>query len=337
MATSKNHPAASLMGLPRELRDEILAYLVLPGYVYTSSDKPNTANLHRSKVQANTFVDTRIYLPCRLSPNVLGVSRQLRDECLQCHNYILALSSSSPVSTAALDSEKQPQRSNSNILAERLGNELDEEAERLGDHGVRITLEAQRAQRGPFGYAIPVRDELSPRFLALLPLMKRARKLRLVIWAGYEWWNGSRPRAMKMVNGRPRIDPDAQPDKPDAVSFAVGKVLEQLPAVEELEIDIIAHVGEFSRWDLPVLAWENVQYWLDGPIAREGGQSLKKVNRKLAGVWDPKLTEAFYEQQETRVDASEKWHIKRHGDVRTVSKDHQTLGRKLCANKSSPR
>ncbi|EAT90629.1 hypothetical protein HBI56_158130 [Parastagonospora nodorum] len=298
----------SLLALPRELRDEIISYLCLPSFVYTSSSKPNTENLHRSKVPASTFVDTRIYLPCRISPNVLGVCRQLREECLQYHRSAM---------NAQTDTSKDDGGpTTSNVLAERLGQEVDECAERIGDQGLRITIEVQRAQRGPFGYAIPVREELSPRILSLLPLIERARKLRIVVWAGYDWWNGSRPRAMTRINGRMRIDENA-PAKPDAVSFAIGKLLERLPAVEELEVIVLARVGDFSKWDLPDPAWTNIQYWLDGPILPEKRETLRVVKRQLAAVWGFDELEAIYEQQETRVGESGTWHVKRHGDVKT--------------------
>jgi hypothetical protein len=318
-----------LMSLPRELRDEILGYLVMPAFIYTSSAKPDTANLHRSKVEAHAFVDTRIYLPCRIAPNVLGVCRQLREECLQYHTHTLL---SCPPSATLLPREDQP---SSSILAARLGNEVDAEAECLGDQGIRITLEAHRAQRGPFGYSVPVREELSPRFLALLPLMERSRKLKLVVWAGYDWWNGSRPRATKMVNGRPKIDETAQAAKPDAISFAIGKMLEHFPAVEELEVVVQAHTGDLSRWDLPDLAWQNIQYWLDGPVAPEGGQSLKKVHRRLAAVWHAESVEAFYNQQETRSADNGTWHVKRHGDMKTVSGNAESHCKGMCANRFS--
>ena len=300
----------SLLTLPRELRDEIISYLSLPSFIYTSSSKPNTENLHRSKVQASTFVDTRIYLPCRISPNVLRVCRQLREECLQYHR------SAMNAQTDTSKDDKGP--TTSNVLAERLGQEDDECAERIGDQDLRITLEAQRALRGPFGYAIPVREELSPRFLALLPLIERARKLRIVVWAGFDWWNGSRPCAMTRMNGRMRIDENA-PAKPDAVSFAIGKVLERLSAVEELEVVILARTGDFSKWDLPDPAWTNIQYWLDGPILSEKSEALRVVRRQLSAVWGSDEVEAFYDQRETRVGESRTWHVKRHGCVKTVS------------------
>jgi hypothetical protein len=302
----------SLLALPRELRDEIIGYLALPGYVYTSSDKPNTENLHRSKIAAKTFVDTRIYLPCRIPPNVLAVCRQLREECLQYHRH--ALNHIPSPTNPDEDAEKLPV---SNVLAARVGTENDEEAERIGDHCLRITIEAQRPQRNTFGYAIPTRESLSPRFLSLLTQMHGSRKLRLVIWPGYDWWSGFRPRSMTRVNGKLKMDPDA-PTKPDAVSYAIGKVLEQLPAIEELDIDVLSHVGDMSRWYLLDTTWGNIQYWLDSPVlnpTRNNG-NLQKVRRRLASVWDSKVVEASYVQEETRMDGGV-WRVNRHGDMRT--------------------
>jgi hypothetical protein len=324
----------TLLALPRELRDEILSYLTLPDVVYTSSDKPNTENLHRSKIDANTYVDTRIYLPCRISPNVLGVCRQLRAECLHHHTYTLNTQLNSI--SAAPATEEPHERPTSNLVAARLGNETDEEAERLNDRGIRITLEAQRSQRGKFGYFIPAREELSPRFIALLPLMKSAKNLRLVIWPGFDWWNGSRPRAMRIVDGRQVFGDSAAAEKTDAVSYAVGKVLEHLPAVEELEIDVLAYVGDVSRWDLPDSMWEYVQYWLDGAVARELPEKLKSVKRRLMSVWNAKSIEAFYVQEETRLEGG-KWRVKRRGDTRTVSAKRRGCLESDCANFKSLR
>jgi hypothetical protein len=320
MATSTPSQRLSLLELPRELRDEIFSHLALPETVYTSGDKPNTTSVTNPQAQAKTFIDTRIYLPCGVRPNVLAVCRQLREECLQHHNRTLtSLPSTLPTAQdqetdlhAILSSNPDP------FSNDRKEDEIEEEFERLGDHSLRFTLLVQKPQRGRFGYAVPAREELSPRFMKLLPLMDRAKKLRLVIWPGFDWWNGSRPRSFIKVNGRMKIDEEAPP-QPDAVSVAIGKVLERLPAVEELEVDVVAHVSEFSKWDLPDLAWTNIQYWLDGPIVRGAGKKLNKVNRRLAGVWGAKLVEAFYEQQETRLDEGNTWHVKRHGEKETAS------------------
>jgi hypothetical protein len=330
MATSSPNQTTSLMTLPRELRDEIVGYLILPEFVYTSSDKPNTEHLHFTRREAKTFVDTRIYLASRISPNVLGVCQQLRQECLQHHAHIL---DSSANSTAMNDTQNPDQKPPSSVLAERLGTEKDEEAERLGNHGVRITLEAGRAQRGNFGYFQPIREELSPRFLALLPLIEKAKRLRLVVWPGYDWWNGQRPRAMTRVNGRLRhvgsSNGDSQSVHPDVVSFAIGKVLERLPAVEELSLDVLVHVSEVAQWDLPDQKWDNIQYWLDGPVARTCRPTVRKVVRRLTTVWTPKLTEAFYTQEEIRSDGEKKWHVSRKGNMRTVSNPYAMIAKRF--------
>jgi hypothetical protein len=301
MATFTPSERVSLLNLPRELRDEIIEHLAQPDFVYKSRDKPDFTKRGSRTKQYKYFLDTRIYIPYRIPSNVLGVCRQLREECLQ-YNYNLL--SPLPASTTSRGDIPAQDSEDDEV-------DLDAETERLGDRHLRITIETHR-------HGLNIREHLSPRLLSLLPFMERSRKLRIVAWAGFDWWNGARPRTLVKVNGRPTIDSTA-PARPDAVSFAIGKILEQLPAVEELELDVLANVGDLSRWDLPEVAWANIQYWLDGPIVPNAGQNLRKVSRRLAGVWNPKLVEAIYEQQETRLDGSETWHIKRHGDMRTVS------------------
>lgn len=309
--------SVTLTTLPREIRDEIFTHLILPGCVLTSSEKPNTSNLHKGTTHAKAFVDTRIYLPCRIPSQLSSVCRQLRQECLQLHFYLIN-SISTPDAPPALSSEEATSR----ILAERLGNEGDDEAERGHDRHVRITIEASRAQRGQFGYYDPVREDLSPRFLALLPLLNKIRRLRIVVWPGYDWWNGSRPRSIRRVNGRLRLEnpsTEPEPEKPDAVSFALGKILNHLPTVEELSIDVLSHAFDLSRWDLPDQKWENIQYWLDGSVVQKYSQALKKVHRRLAAVWFTNLIEAFYEQQEIRKRGARTWQVQRKGNMNTVS------------------
>lgn len=307
-----------LLVLPRELRDEIISHLMLPGFVYTSTSKQNTENLHRGQVPAPTFVDTRIYLPSRVAPSALGVCRQLREECLQYHAAQLnSATSARPKHNPAIEPM------NSRMLAERLGNENDDETERYGDSCMRVTLEVLRAQRNTTGYAQPVREEPSPRLLALLPLMNRTKKVRFVVWPGYDWWNGSRPRAMRRVHGRLKLveDEPAKEEsvKADAVTFAVTMMLKHLPAIEELQIDIISYIGEFRRGDLPDKKWENIQYWLDAPVSRAAGHNLRTVTRKLSAVWYSAHIEHFYQQRELRKEENRSWSVTRRGDMLTVS------------------
>ena len=303
-----------LLAIPQELREEVLQYLMLPEYVYTSTTTANTRNLHRARNPEKTYVDTRIYLPSRFPANVLRTCKQLRQECLQYQAHRL----DSTLAAIPPASEEQPM---SNTLAARLGTEVSEEAERASDTGtLRITIEIQRQQRGPMGYFVPIREELSPRFMALLPLMDKVRKLRLVVWPGYDWWSGGVVQPLRGIEKpEARILSPPGSKRLDAASFAISKILEHLVAVEELSIDVLMHASEGGRWDLPNNKWEKVQPWLDGPVTLKGGRALKRVVRRLAGVYQPWGPEPFYTQIEVRQKDGKTWKVERRGDMRTVS------------------
>lgn len=319
--------APSLMAIPRELREEILSYLVEPGFIYTSSASTETFSLYRSKKTEKTFVDTRIHLPSLPPANILATSKQLRDECLDSHFHLLntRLPTMGPVATC----KKRPK---SSLLAERLGTEFDEQAERACDkqNELRVTLEVQRQQRSSMGYFMPSRDQLSPRFLALLPFMDQARKLRLVIWPGYDWWNGPPQVSSKMRQSNVTY---LSGPKPDEVSVAIAKILERFSLVEELSVDMLIDGHSLGSWDLPTVKWERIQYWLDGPITVKRHQPLKKVHRRLLGVWAADSPELFYEQIET---LHQTWHVKRRGDMRTVKQDMYFLHKVLAKLFSLP-
>ncbi|KAF1942933.1 hypothetical protein EJ02DRAFT_453837 [Clathrospora elynae] len=260
-----------------------------------------------------TYVDTRIFLPSHPPANILVTCKQLRQECLEHHAYMFNVSSPS----LSKDAEEKPM---SNIVAERLGAEFAEEAERACDDGtLRITVEVQRPLRGPQGYFVPERNELSPRFLALLPLMNKTKKIRFAIWPGYDWWNGGpQPLTDKYGNIRPNTD---QAKKPDAVSAAIGKILECLPQVEELSVDVLMQASDGVRWDLPDAKWENVQPWLDTSVTPNAGQTLRKVTRRLIGFCKVSEPEPFYTQHETRQDSGNAWKVERKGDMGTASRN----------------
>ena len=303
-----------LLGIPRELREEILQHLALPAFVYTSSATTHTRNLHQARTPEKTYVDTRIYLSSHFPASALGICKQLRHECLEYQAHLLDFSTS----TTPLVAEEEPA---SRILAARLGTEEDEEAERAGDNSnLRITIEVQRQQRVTTGYHVPLREELSPRFMALLPLMGNARKLRLVLWAGYDWWNGGIVQPLRRIE-----KPEARnlatsiSARPDAATIAISMILEHLGAVEELEVDVLLHASDGGRWDLPDNKWEKIQPWLDGPVTMTGGQALKRVVRRLAGVYRPSEPEPFYTQIEVRQGDGKLWRVKRRGDMRTAS------------------
>jgi hypothetical protein len=239
---------------------------------------------------------------------------------------------------------------NSTKVAERSGTEFEEAAERAGDDGVtiRLTLEVQRALRNSFGFSIPTREDLSPRFLALLPLMRPVRKLKMVVWPGFDWWNGP-PQASPLEQWRQRkallkrinayqVGQTVQPSEAestetgssaaarlDAVSVAVSKILDQLPLVEELDLSIFIATGDLFRWDLPDVKWERIQPWLDGPITRSGELQLRKVTRTLTSVWQmPEVEIAshqpFYVQTEMRSNTStNRWSVERQAGLRAVS------------------
>ncbi|KAH6644528.1 hypothetical protein C7974DRAFT_408200 [Boeremia exigua] len=340
---------STLMAIPRELREEIIRYLTLPGTVYTSSAQANTQALHQpgSRKSEETYIDTRIFLPSRPPANILSTCKQLRQESLEHHAHWLNSSAAFEIA----DSNVGP--ANSTKIAERSGTEFDEAAERAGDDGVtlRFTLEVQRGLRGPFGFFVPVRKELSPRFSALLPLMKSARRLKIVVIPGFDWWSGGpktspleqwrqRKALLKRANAyqvghteqptQAEAIETGEPSQPrlDAVSVAIGKLLDQLPAVEELKLDVLIATGDLFRWDLPDAKWENIQPWLDSPISMSGGGQLIKVSRTLMTIWHKPETEVascqpFYVQKENRSDISgNKWLVKREAGLRAPLFEH---------------
>lgn len=294
-----------LLAMPRELRNEVYGQLALPMHVYTST---TMRDYHISARNPKTYIDTRIYLPSRIPINILATCRQLRQEALEHHAHQL----NSVTLQRPIETEPRPM---SSVLAERTGTEFLEEAERVCDDGtLRITLEVQRKLRGLMGYAVPLRDALSPQLLHLLPLMQRTHSLRLAIWPGYEWWNGGpQPLTDKYGNLRVNVAPVS---KPNDVTVAIEKLLEVLPEIEELKIDILMQSSEASNWDLPDRKWENIQAWLDTPIFMRG-HALQKVTRRLIAFWKASEPEPFYTQLETRQVSGSSWKVERKGNMAT--------------------
>ncbi|KAF2997972.1 hypothetical protein E8E13_006461 [Curvularia kusanoi] len=329
---------SDLLNLPRELREEILRHATLPPTIYTSSigeaDK--------------SYVDSRIFLPSHPPASLLASCRQLRQECLEHHAHLL----NSGISMKSTPSEEQSADSTSNTSSS--DGDFDLAAEQAVDDGVtlRLTLEVQRGRRGQFGgHHIPDRTELSPRFLSLLPLIEHTRKLKLVIWPGFDWWNGPSQTAslerwrqkkamLKRINAYQvgHTEPPSETQapeassatkiQPDAVSVAIEKILEQLPVVEELDLNILIATGDLFRWDLPDVKWEKIQPWLDGAVTKRGCQQLRKVSRRLISVWQkPELEIAshqpFYIQKEKRSDVmSNTWCVERQGGWRAPMFEH---------------
>jgi hypothetical protein len=144
--------------------------------------------------------------------------------------------------------------------------------------------------------------------------MQKARKLKLVVWPGFDWLDGERPPSLRFPG----------PVKPNALTFAIEEILEQIPTVEELSIHIFVATGDLFRWDLPDVTWAKIQPWLDRSVTAIERPTLKKVSRVLATVSQDANDETpgyepIYEQNEVRVGSGHTWNVKRHGGLQTVS------------------
>lgn len=146
--------------------------------------------------------------------------------------------------------------------------------------------------------------------------MEKARKLRLTLWPGFDWWNGG-PQVFIDKRGNARVNP-GEAAKPNAASVAINKILHYFPHVQELSVDVLMQASEGGRWDLPDRKWENVQPWLDASIVPSVGPNMETIVRKLTGFWDVSRPEPFYIQHEVRQSERE-WKIDRKGDMATVS------------------
>lgn len=290
--------------IPLELREEILSHLLQPQYVHTSSATPDTHSLHRHNKAAPTYVDTRIYVPSRMPNNILQVCKQLREETLAYHARRLNSSRH-----AIVVDPKSPNETTGHTLAERNNTGSDDMLERLHDDNmVRMTLEILRQHRGTMGYYTPERKELSPRFMGLKPLLCRLRKCKFTVWAGYDWWSGESTRPIskgerldKARISRVSADQDDKATKPtiwlqggarntlesrpNPLSVAIDTLLQHLPLVEEVKIDLLIHDIDYWNWDLPETWWEGISDWLDRPISPLAKGRVKKIDRRLIVVY----------------------------------------------------
>jgi hypothetical protein len=316
---SSEMSASPLLALPRELREEILSYLAVPRQVYTSSKTPNAVPARDSRESylpvrgfEETYIDSRVCLPLHPPANLLATCKQLREECLVLHTHLLNSSASTfTPSTSSLEGAKPKDP----LYVKLKDQGFDETAEKSLDDGtaVCLALEVQRMHMNSFGGYVPTRDALSPRFIALIPFMQKAKKLQLVVWPGFDWLDGEKQPSLRF----PR------PVKPNPLTFAIDKILEQIPAVEELSIHILVATGDLFRWDLPDAKWGNIQPWLDRSVTSIRQLALKKVSRTMATVWENRSDEVqgyqpIYEQSEVRIGSGNSWNVKRQGGLRTV-------------------
>ncbi|KAF2715420.1 hypothetical protein K504DRAFT_529598 [Pleomassaria siparia CBS 279.74] len=185
-------PPSLLLSLPRELRDDIYLLLAQQQHVFGSTPRNKDRSLRRLNKPLKAYIDSRIYLPVRAPSNLLGTCRQLREECL---DTISHLASSSTYHHAAA-AEEEVAISESKSACENP--DLEESVERARDDGmVRITLEIGRLIRGNMGAVLPTRELPSPRFLSLLPMLSRVRRIKFVVWGGYDWWKGPQRRYIR--------------------------------------------------------------------------------------------------------------------------------------------
>jgi hypothetical protein len=313
-----------LFTLPRELRDEIYQLLALPQAVISSPSKITNRSLRRLNASdSEAYIDTRIYLPIRAPPNLIGTCRQLREECLDTISYLINSSSTKK----GKDENPQPVREELTPFASEGNTEIEEIAERALDSGtVRVTLEMARPYRTNMGAYIPKREAPSPRFLALVPLLSRVRKVKFVVWGAYDWWKGPQQRYIRVpkserslvkrtsadetdsVLSKRKIDISIQAQlmepKPNPLNVAIDAILEHFPMVEEVDVDVLINPGEYWNWDLPEPRWEGIQGWMDTTIISKDGKKMKRVYRRLIACDSspPARGATFYHQLETLED-----------------------------------
>lgn len=318
---TSTHSQSLFLTLPRELRDEIYQLLVLPQTVMSSTSKLDDRSLRRMKAsRSEAHIDTRIYLPIRAPLNLIGTCRQLREECLDTISYMINSSSIK----RARDEDRQQVTAEPTTSAFEDNTELEELAECATDSGiVRLTLEMARPYRTNMGAYIPNRETPSPRFLALVPLLSRVKKVKFVVWGAYDWWKGPIVRYIRVpkserplvkrtsadetdsVLSRRKIDTSIQAqaleEKPNLLSVAIDGILQHMPMVEEVDVDALISPGDYWNWDLPEKRWEGLRGWLDVTICRPDGRKMSRVYRRLiyCESTPPARGATFYHQLET--------------------------------------
>lgn len=311
MELPQNNVQSPFLAIPRELRDEIFSYLILPEHVFTSTSRPDAQSLHQSSKNPETFIDTRIYLPARAPSNVLSVCRQLREEFL---HHVCRLANAPTLSS--IPGTKPVEETQSNVLAGRANQSDEDTAERHQDNGtVRITMEIKRPMRGNMGFFTPARDTISPRIAAMAFLLQRLRRVKFVVWGGMAWWDGppivsrtssgqrsvqsDEPQATQPVNGSNSI-PTEHEAKPDPLLVSMDELLKLMPNVEEVDIDVLIHAREYLNWNLPDIKHEGIRGWIGSPISSLEGREFSRVDRRLIACLGPHESVVFYRRLEEK-------------------------------------
>ncbi|KAF2496798.1 hypothetical protein BU16DRAFT_341923 [Lophium mytilinum] len=285
----------NLLSIPRELRDEIYHLLLLPPQMIPSTAPKNRHSSHHFAKPPPNYIDKTIFLPAQFPIYLLHVCQQIRAECTQ---TLIDIANSSPKQSRLRKQceglvEPDPSSASSMYEAKKL---LET------DMWPQITMDVLQHVHASFGgMHVPERTSLSPTFLSLLPIMQHVRQLQFAIWPGWAWWNGPpkkradpvpslRSLRFHRVSGSPDQTYETtrpalvETSQPDQLATALEKVLARLPCVDDVSIDVLMHMYNYSNFDLPDKKWERVQGWLDKPVEKGTGRRWKRVRRQMVAV-----------------------------------------------------
>lgn len=212
------------------------------------------------------YIDTCVYLPCAFPENVLLVCKQLREECLA--YYARRLNSGRH---ATITDPEPIEQTASYKFAETEGAAPCEMIERLHDDDcVRVTLEFFKQMHNIQESYMLGRQCLSPRFMALTSTSSRLKKIKLMVWVGHA----------RLLNFRDigNTVEDLSPRK------AIDSLLKYLPLVEEVNIDLLIHCGDFMYWEYPSPWWLKIEDWFETSISLTLKARLRKMEKRLLMV-----------------------------------------------------
>ena len=324
----------TLCSLPLELREDIYAHLLLPEHVYSCEKKKHNDS------NSEAYLDSRIYLPTRLPSNILQTCRQLKEECT---NFVLR-HLNSPFSEA----DPGPEPWANNVWDGTIKRQEEIETKLMenfhDENMVRITLEVEQVEMKPWGSKKVNRIGPSPQFMATLPFLSRIRRIKFIVWAGYDWWSGrSEPTHQKVERlqraqfKRTSSDQDDELLAPSQwkqiplssrscddnvshgpLSKALATLLDYLPLVSDIHVDVLMSVPDYLNWDLPEQKWNCVEKWLHGPLAcstKAERERIATVQRRLITVGlvgPPKVfSKVFFRQREERSRDGNMFNVKR--------------------------
>ena len=299
---SNSQKPCPLLRLPTELKEEIFSYLLLPRTTYRTSPttdpkkpmKPSPEPTSPAEKRGNAgvpdwlfmgpqqhapytaddipgdfHIDTCIWLPCRLPKVVFWVCKQLREDCLAYYVHHLNFSRHptirDPVPLTLADYV-------SSLEKDRMFDEYVEQYQDDGEGYVRVTLEFFRQWRSAHDFFMIDRQNISPQFMALTPVFNRLRKIKFIVWFGYA----------KSINRQWSSDMvlSSHPGK------TIGALLEHLPLLEEVKIDLFLREVNYWNWKRPNAWWSEVKDWFERPMPLVPGGRLKRIARKVIEVGD---------------------------------------------------